>query len=136
MTPKDVPTPIHLPEDIELELVEGTEPVDRSSVGGRSPAAAGLELAFTGELFAWRGPAPYHFIAVPPEAAGQIHAVARAVTYGWGMIPATVRIGGSTWDTALWPRDGGYVLPIKDRYRKAEQLGLGDSVAVRVIVHR
>ena len=48
------------------------------------------------------------------------------------MIPASVRIGGSAWETALFAKDGGYVIPIKDAYRKAEQLALGDVVAVRL----
>src|SRR5207253_9418973 len=76
-----------------------------------------LDFTFAGELWYWRGPAPYHFITVPPEAARAIHAVAADVTYGWGMIPVSVRIGKSSWETALWPKDGGYVLPIKDVFR-------------------
>jgi hypothetical protein len=50
------------------------------------------------------------------------------------MIPASVRIGESVWKTALWPKDGGYVVPIKDEFRKAEGLVLGDSAAVQLIV--
>jgi hypothetical protein len=98
--------------------------------------AVGLDLTFSGELWYWRGPAPYHFITVPPDAARTIHAVAADVTYGWGMIPAEVRIGASVWTTALWPKDGGYVVPIKDRYRKTERLVLGDTVGVHLAVRR
>ena len=93
-----------------------------------------LQLSFAGELWYWRGPAPYHFITVPPDAARAIHGVAAGVTYGWGMIPAEVRIGKSTWATALWPKDGGYVVPIKDAYRKGEGLTLGVSVAVELVI--
>jgi len=35
------------------------------------------------------------------------------VTYGWGMIPVEVRIGGTHWPTSLWPKDGGYVGPLR-----------------------
>jgi hypothetical protein len=62
--------------------------------------------------------------------------VAADVTYGWGMIPVSVRIGASAWETALWPKDGGYVVPIKDQFRKAEDITLGDTVAVRLVVRR
>ena len=124
------------PDDIELELVESTDDGVLPGVG-RGPAESdALEFAFDGELWYWRGPAPYHFITVPPDAARAIHGVAAEVTYGWGMIPVRVRIGGSAWETALWPKDGGYVLPIKDAYRLAEGIALGDTVAVKLGVRR
>jgi hypothetical protein len=125
------------PDDIELELVESTaEPIVRGGSTGGSAGLEPLDFAFDGELWHWRGPAPYHFITVPPDAARAIHGVAAEVTYGWGMIPVRVRIGGSAWETALWPKDGGYVLPIKDAYRLAEGIALGDTVAVRLGVRR
>jgi hypothetical protein len=125
--------PIDLPDDIELELVDGVADLP----GPGAPVAGGdLRLAFTGELWYWRGPAPYHFISVPPDGVRAIKAVAAAVTYGWGMIPAELRIGASRWSTALWPKDGGYVIPIKDRYRLAERLALGDPVDVELTVKR
>jgi hypothetical protein len=127
------------PDDIELELIESTTtgpdarpPIERAGLGGT--AGDTLDLAFSGELWYWRGPSPYHFITVPADAATAIKAVAAAVTYGWGMIPARVRIGGSTWETALWPKDGGYIVPVKDAFRLAEGLTLGDTVEVELIV--
>jgi hypothetical protein len=50
------------------------------------------------------------------------------------MIPVEVRIGTTKWKTALWPKDGNYVLPIKDRVRMAERLELGDDVTVELEV--
>ena len=127
---------LETPDDIELELVESVDDVDLASVEDRRATGDALDLSFAGELWYWRGPAPYHFITVPPDAARAIHAVAAEVTYGWGMIPARVRIGNSDWETALWPKDGGYVVPIKDRFREAERLVLGDAVALTVTVRR
>jgi len=125
---------IDTPDDIELELVESTDEGVLPGIG-RGPAAAdALKFAFDGELWYWRGPAPYHFITVPPDAARAIGRVAAEVTYGWGMIPASVRIGASAWETALFAKDGGYVIPIKDAYRKAEQIELGDVVAVSLAI--
>jgi hypothetical protein len=123
------------PDDLDLELVESTSDPDLVGANERRPGDA-LELDFAGELWYWRGPAPYHFVTVPPDAARAIHAVAADVTYGWGMIPVKVRIGESAWETALWPKDGGYVVPIKDAFRKAEGLALGDTVAVELAVRR
>jgi Domain of unknown function (DUF1905) len=89
-----------------------------------------MDLAFTGEIWSWRGPAPYHFVWVPDDDAALIQEMAAALTYGWGMIPVAVRIGETEWTTSLWPKDGRYVVPLKDMVRKAEGLGLGDVVTV------
>ncbi|HEY8169402.1 MAG: DUF1905 domain-containing protein [Candidatus Limnocylindrales bacterium] len=93
-----------------------------------------LDLAFSGELWTWRGPAPYHFVTVAPEAAAAIHAVAPIVTYGWGVIPVEVRLGRSVWSTSLFPKDGGYVVPIKDSIRRAEAIVVGDTVALTLAI--
>ena len=85
-------------------------------------------------MFEWRGPAPYHFVAVPEDEADVLRDAAAYVTYGWGMIPVRGRIGGTDFTTSLWPKDGGYVVPVKDAVRKPERLGLGDEVTVRLTV--
>ena len=95
-----------------------------------------LELTVSGEIWYWRGPSPFHFVTVPADAAAALRAVSAAVTYGWGMIPVQARIGGTTWTTSLFPRDGGYVIPIKDRVRAAEHLGAGDTVSVWLTIRR
>ena len=93
-----------------------------------------IETEFSGELYHWRGPAPYHFIRVPDAASAGLRDLSAAVTYGWGMIPVRVRIGASVWETSLFPKDGQYVLPIKDAIRKAEELTLGDTVTVELAI--
>jgi hypothetical protein len=93
-----------------------------------------MHLVFSGELWFWRGPAPWHFVSVPPDECTAIEAIAAAVTYGWGMIPATVRIGGSEWTTSLWPKDGGYIVPVKAWVREAERLEIGDAVEVELVI--
>ena len=57
---------------------------------------------------------------VPEDDADEIQDVAAAITYGWGMIPVAVTIGATTWTTSLWPKDGRYVVPLKDKIRNAE----------------
>ncbi len=91
-------------------------------------------MEFAGELWYWRGPAPYHFIKLPEAVCVALHDVAAVVTYGWGMIPVRVRIGESEWETSLFPKDGLYVLPIKDAIRKSEGLVLGDTVTVDMAI--
>lgn len=91
-----------------------------------------MELRFRGDVWYWRGPAPFHFVTVPPEEAELIADLAPAVTYGWGMIPADVAVGDTRTTTSLWPRDGGYIVPLKTVVRQAEGVGVGDEVEVRL----
>ena len=93
-----------------------------------------MQLEFTGEVWEWRGPAPYHFVTVPEDECAELLAVSPMVSYGWGMIPAGVRIGGTRITTALWPKDGGYVVPLKDAIRRSEALALGDVVTVELTI--
>lgn len=93
-----------------------------------------MDLEFSGEVWHWRGPAPHHFVWVPEDDAERIDEVAAAVTYGWGMVPVTVHLGGSTWTTSLWPKDGGYIVPLKLAVRRTEGVDVGDTVALRLEV--
>jgi hypothetical protein len=93
-----------------------------------------VDLAFSGEIWFWKGPAPWHFITVPDEQCGELEATSASVTYGWGMIPVTAQIGDTEWKTSLFPKDGRYIVPVKTWVRRAEELDLGDTVAVRLTV--
>ena len=93
-----------------------------------------MELVFSGPIWEWRGPAPFHFVTVPEEPAGMIEAASEMVTYGWGMIPVAVQLGDTSWTTSLWPKDGGYIVPVKDAVRKAEKLEVGDVVEISLTV--
>ncbi len=106
----------------------------RVSESGRDSES--FDLAFSGELWYWRGPSPYHFITVPDELCIGLRAMSAEVSYGWGMIPVKVRIGASVWDTSLFPKDGRYLVPIKDVIREAEGLADGDTVATQLDVRR
>jgi len=93
-----------------------------------------VRLTVTGEIFFWRGPAPHHFVRVPDDDSSAIKAVSSAVTYGWGMIPVTARIGATEWTTSLFPKDGRYLVPIRAMVQEAEDLDVGDMVTVELTV--
>ncbi len=93
-----------------------------------------MDLEFSGELWFWKGPAPWHFVTVPDKDCGALEAASGFVTYGWGMIPVAARIGATGWTTSLFPKDGQYIVPVKAWVRKAEGLELGDVVTVRLAV--
>jgi hypothetical protein len=102
--------------------------------GGGHPYPDRVDLEFTGDVWFWRGPSPYHFVTVPEDESAELQAAAALVTYGWGMIPVAVRVGSTRWTTSLFPKNGGYVLPVKDLVRKAEGIDVGDTVDVRLTV--
>lgn len=93
-----------------------------------------LDLEFSGEVISWRGPSPYHFIAIPEDECHDIEAVSTLVTYGWGVIPVRVQLGGTVWTTSLFPRTGRYLLPLKDAVRTTEDIEVGDTVRVRMVI--
>ena len=45
-----------------------------------------MEYEVIGEIFEWRGPAPFYFVALPEEYAREIDEVKQELTYGWGVI--------------------------------------------------
>ncbi|WP_350280800.1 DUF1905 domain-containing protein [Kribbella sp. HUAS MG21] len=89
-------------------------------------------MEFLGEVIEWRGPAPYYFVPVPEEEGAALRDVALATSYGWGMLPIHARIGTTEWKTSLYPKGGGYLLPLKDAVRKPAGLEAGDEVEVRL----
>jgi len=93
-----------------------------------------MMLRFSGEVWYWRGPAPFHFVTVPDEQSAALESASAEVSYGWGMIPVAARIGGTEWTTSLWPKNGGYIVPLKDKVRHAEEIELGDVVQIELAV--
>ena len=88
-----------------------------------------MEWTFTGEVIEWRGPAPYLFVAMTPEDSEDLKEAARGLIY-WGQVPVRVTIGGTEFTTALFPRDGRYLVPVKVAVQRAEAIGEGAIVEV------
>lgn len=95
----------------------------------------GLDIEFTGPVVEWRGPAPYYFVSIPEEASEDIKFAAKGVEY-WGQVPVIVRIEDAEFTTALFPKDGRYLLPLKDAIRKAAGIEVDDVVEVALSVGR
>jgi hypothetical protein len=93
------------------------------------------DFAFQGPVVEWRGPAPYYFVAVPEEESADIKVAARGLEY-WGQVPVTVRISDTEFTTALFPKDGRYLLPVKDGVRRALGVDLDGIVAVSLVLGR
>ena len=79
-----------------------------------------MRLKFSGEILFRRAPSPFHFVTVPEEERAELRAVATLLTYGWGVIPVSAKLGRTSWTTSLFPKDGGFTVPIKASVREAE----------------
>jgi hypothetical protein len=93
-----------------------------------------MHASFPATVWTWRGPSPFHFVTVPDEVSDEILELSPTLSYGWGMIPARARIGGTEWTTSLFRRDGAYVVPLKDKVRRAERIDVGGTVTVHLHV--
>ena len=91
-----------------------------------------MEWTFTGEVIEWRGPAPYLFVAMTPDESEDLKEAARGLIYR-GQVPVHVTIGGTEFTTALFPRDGRYLVPVKVAVQRAE--AIGEGAIVEVVVH-
>jgi hypothetical protein len=93
-----------------------------------------MNWEFDADVFQWRGPAPYFFAETPDEVDAFLHDNLPELTYGWGVIPARVRIGATEVQTSLIPRDGVYLVPLKVAIRRAEGIDDGDVVRIGLSV--
>ena len=90
---------------------------------------------FEGPVIEWRGPAPYYFLAVPEDDSDDIKFAAKRIEY-WGQVPVVVRIDDTEFFTALFPKDGRYLIPLKDKVRRAEGIEVDQVVTVSLRVGR
>jgi hypothetical protein len=90
------------------------------------------KIIFKSEMFEWRGPSPYFFVGIPPEESVKIRERAAQLTYGWGVIPVIGEIGETEFTTSLIPKDGIYLLPIKNVVRLGEGIEVDQEVHVKL----
>ncbi|CAB4901595.1 unannotated protein [freshwater metagenome] len=83
-------------------------------------------------MITWRGPSPFYFIPIPQAQSKKIKAMAAQLTYGWGVIPVSGKIGKTEFTTALIPKDGVYLVPIKNLVRLGENLEVGIETTVQI----
>ncbi len=86
-----------------------------------------MEFEFSGEVIYWRGPAPFVFVPVPMDIGEEIKGWSSLLTYGWGVIPCEVVLGSTTFATALFPKNGSYLVPLKAAVQRAESVEVGQN---------
>ena len=97
------------------------------------------QITHTGLLWRWNtpaAPAAWHFITIEGPAGEALSATAlmhrlEGLSRGFGSLKVAVTIGGSTFQTSVFPsKQTGWLLPVKASVRKAEGLNEGDVVEV------
>lgn len=99
--------------------------------GARERAGAAQQWEFTSRLWRWNE-GSWHFVTVPEAVSDDIDALVGEATGGFGSVRVEVTVGGSTWQTSVFPssEQAAYVLPVKKPVRTAEGVGEGDEVRV------
>jgi hypothetical protein len=122
--------------DLDPELIRFL----REELGHELPT--GRNWTFSGPLWIWKGkvqdgkpsPVSWHFLTITGAVADGIKAAAPGRTAAWGSVYVKVRLGGTLWQTSVFPSKeaGGYLLPVKAIVRKKEGVGEGDVVTVEL----
>ena len=62
----------------------------------------------------------------------RVRTAARVASYGWGCVPVHATANGVVFRTSLFPRDGGYLVPLKLAVRRAGAIVVGDLLTVEL----
>lgn len=89
---------------------------------------------FEATVIEWRGPSPFFFVPIPGRHTDELRGLAKALSYGWGVVPVEAMIAGVTFTTSLFPKDDGYLLPLKVVVRRKTNITAGDQVVVEMTV--
>lgn len=92
-----------------------------------------MDVEFEGPVVEWRGPAPFYFLRIPEEESADIKFAAKGIEY-WGQVPVTVRISDTEFTTALFPKDGCYLIPLKASVRTSAGIDVDEVLTVGLSV--
>jgi hypothetical protein len=93
-----------------------------------------MDFEFEGPIVEWRGPAPFYFLRIPEEESADIKFAAKGIEY-WGQVPVLVRINDAEFTTALFPKEGCYLLPLKVAARKAAGIDIEMDTVLAVALN-
>jgi len=94
-----------------------------------------INFTFIGKCWLWQGKGTWHFITLPQDKSEEIKFFSDnhfGKRRGWGSVRVSVNIGGTVWDTSIFPSGSldAYILPIKAEVRKKQKIAAGDDVEV------
>jgi hypothetical protein len=83
---------------------------------------------YPGDMAAW------HFVTLTKKIGQEIREKYGKQSRGFGSLPVEVTVGTTTWKTSIFPdkRVGSYLLPLKAKVRKAEDIEAGEMITFSV----
>ncbi|TDO68573.1 uncharacterized protein DUF1905 [Kribbella sp. VKM Ac-2571] len=88
---------------------------------------------FTAPLWIYPGEGSWYFVTVPEDVSDEITDLTEGRRRGFGSVRVSVTVGGSTWQTSVFPtKTGTYMLPVKKAIRTAEDLLEGSPVETQL----
>ena len=80
--------------------------------------------------------ANWHFVTLTKKVGQEIKEIHSKSARGFGSLPVEVTIGATTFKTSIFPdkRSGSYLLPLKAKVRKVEDIEAGEPVTFTVKV--
>ncbi|MBP6860170.1 MAG: DUF1905 domain-containing protein [Candidatus Pacebacteria bacterium] len=86
------------------------------------------------KVVVYLGMGGWRFLYLPKKEAAEIKEKYGKSAKGWGSLPVAVTVGKTTWDTSIFPdkKSGTYLLPLKAKVRKSEDILDEDTVAFRL----
>ena len=76
------------------------------------------------------------FVSLPKELSAEIRENFKYLEEGWGRMKVTAKLGSSEWQTSIWfdTKQDAYLLPLKSKIRKQENVALDEDVQVVVMI--
>ena len=98
-------------------------------------------FTFTAPLWRWTArresddTGAWCFVTLPPDFVDEV-LLRAAEPRGFGSVRVHAEVGGTTWDTSVFPdsTSDGFVLPVKKAVRAAAGVGEGDELTVTLSV--
>jgi len=91
-----------------------------------------VEVRFSAALWQHHG-GTWHFVTMPLDLTDDVKARV-GQRRGFGSVRVRATVGGTSWSTSIFPATEGFVLPVKRAVRVAEEIEVGDVVAVKLDV--
>lgn len=89
---------------------------------------------FKSKILVYPSMGGWRFLVLPQKESKEIKAERGKAARGWGSVPVSVTIGKTTWQTSVFPdkKSGTYLLPLKAKIRKAEDIFDDDEVKFEI----
>lgn len=89
------------------------------------------DFRIQGKVWRYPGPAGWYFVNTGPKVAREIRFFEDLQKVGWGYIKVSAQLGGTRWETTLFPtKEKDFLLAIKAAVRKSEGIEEGDVLEV------